>query len=373
MAKPMIKEHQPPSSTTHAHQEHRRRSYYTYFTASIILLLLALLLGISLGSINIPPAMVLRVILEKLLPGNFFGIGNDAVQSLDNENVIIWSIRAPRVVVAALVGAGLSIAGAQMQGLFKNPLASPDIVGTSSGGAFGAVLAISFGFATRSIFYLPVFAFIGAAVSLFVVYTIATQRGRTPVATLLLAGVACTALIGAASSFVITLKFVSYQVAQEILFWLLGGLDSRSWIHVWMVLPCTVIGLLISLFFSRDLDLMLLGEESAASLGVEVERVKRIIITEVALITGAAVAVSGVVGFVGLIIPHIVRIIIGPSHARLILGSAITGASFLVLADLLARVLIRPEEVRLGIITAAVGAPFFLYLLMRHRREALIL
>ncbi|MGH9899912.1 MAG: FecCD family ABC transporter permease [Pyrinomonadaceae bacterium] len=372
MVKPMIEEHQPLERGQALATNYVRR-YYLYFTASIILLALALLLGISLGSINISPTIVLRIIFQKFLPGSLFEISSETSRSLDIDNVVIWSIRAPRVAVAALVGAGLSIAGAQMQGLFKNPLASPDIVGTSSGGAFGAVLAIALGFATRSLFYLPIFAFIGAVVSLFVVYTIATQRGRTPVATLLLAGVVCTALIGAASSFVITLKFVSYQVAQEILFWLLGGLDSRSWIHVWMVLPGTAIGLLISLIFSRDLDLMLLGEESAASLGVEVEQVKRIIITEVALITGAAVAVSGVVGFVGLVIPHIVRILIGPSHTRLILGSAITGASFLVLADLVARTLIRPEEIRLGIITAAFGAPFFLYLLMRHRREALTL
>jgi iron complex transport system permease protein len=278
-------------------------------------------------------------------------------------------IRTPRVLVAALAGAALAMAGAQMQGLFKNPLASPDIVGTSSGGALGACVALVSGLALRSLFYLPVFSFVGAFFALFAVYVISTRQGRTPMATLLLTGVALNALIGAATSFLITMSWVRFDVAQEILFWLLGGLDNRGWPHFWLALPGIIAGTIVSLVYTRELDLMLTGEETAQSLGVDVEQVKRVVLTCAALLTGTAVAVSGVVGFVGLIVPHIVRLIIGPSHRRLIPASALTGAVFLIFADLLARTLRSPEEIRLGIITAAFGAPFFLYLLLRHRRE----
>jgi iron complex transport system permease protein len=186
---------------------------------------------------------------------------------------------------------------------------------------------------------------------------------------LLLAGIALNALFGAATSLVISLQFVTYQVAQEIVFWLMGGLDSRTWMHVGIVAPCVIGGVIIACAFTRDLDVLLLGEETAASLGVDVEHVKRVVFTSAALVTGAAVAVSGVIGFVGLVVPHIVRLLIGPAHRRLLPASALGGASFVILADLLARTLIRPEEIRLGIITAACGAPFFLYLLLTRNGE----
>ena len=318
-----------------------------------------------MGSTSIEPGVVVRVLLSHLLPSGWVDLS--AVG--EPQRAVVWLLRTPRVLVAALVGAALAVAGAQMQGLFKNPLASPDIVGTSAGGAFGAVLAIATGLATHSLFYLPAFSFVGAFIALFAVYFISTRHGRTPIATLLLAGVALSALIGAATSFIITMTWVRYEVAQEILFWLLGGLDNRTWAHFLLAVPCIAVGIAVSLVYTRDLDLLLTGDETAYSLGVEVEHVKRVVLTSAALLTGTAVAVSGVVGFVGLIVPHMVRLIIGPAHRRLIPASALTGAMFLVLADLLARTLHRPEEIRLGIITAAFGAPFFLYLLLKHRRE----
>jgi iron complex transport system permease protein len=220
----------------------------------------------------------------------------------------------------------------------------------------------------RSIFYLPVMSFGGALLALFLVYVIATRRGRTPVSTLLLTGVAFNALIGAITSFVISLQWVRWEVAQEILFWMMGGLDSRTWKHVWLTLPCVVIGLIVALVYSRDLDVLLLGEETALAVGADIERVKRVILTSAALLTGVAVAVSGLIGFVGLVVPHIVRLIIGPKHRYLLPASALTGAAFLILTDILARTLNRPEEIRLGIVTAILGAPFFLYLLLRHYR-----
>lgn len=343
----------------------RRHGVFLYFAIVTTLLVALVIIGIGIGSTAIPPANVVRVLLSQLLPDDWVSVTG----LTEAQRVVVWLIRTPRVVVAALVGAGLAVAGAQMQGLFKNPLASPDIIGTSAGGALGAVLALASGLATRSLFYLPLFAFVGSFLALFAVYMIATRGGRTPVATLLLAGVALGALIGAATSFLITSTWVRVEVAQEILFWLLGGLDNRTWAHVAVALPCVALGTFVSIFYTRELDLLLAGEEVAASLGVEVERTKRVVLTFAALLTGAAVAVSGVVGFVGLVVPHIVRRLLGPKHGTLIPASAVTGAAFVVAADLLARTLIRPEEIRLGIVTALCGAPFFIYLLLRHRRE----
>jgi iron complex transport system permease protein len=336
-----------------------------YFVVIVLLLALAIIAGIAIGSTSVAPGAVVRVLMAHVLPGGWV----DTSGISEPQQAVVWVIRTPRVLVAALAGAALAMAGAQMQGLFKNPLASPDIVGTSSGGALGACVALVSGLALRSLFYLPIFSFAGAFFALFAVYIISTRQGRTPIATLLLTGVALNAMVGAATSFLITMSWVRFDIAQEILFWLLGGLDNRGWPHLWLALPGIVIGTLISLVYTRELDLMLTGEETAQSLGVDVEHVKRVVLTCAALLTGTAVAVSGVVGFVGLIVPHIVRLIIGPAHRRLIPASALMGATFLVFADLLARTLRRPEEIRLGIITASFGAPFFLYLLLRHRRE----
>ena len=337
-----------------------------FFAAGVATVLVAIVCGVAFGSTSLAPALVVRVLAANVLGSNLFDVSDIPA----GERAIVWAVRLPRVLVAALVGAGLAVAGAQMQGLFRNPLASPDVTGASAGAGLGAIIALASGSAARSIFYLPVFAFAGACLALAVVYLIATRRGRTPGATLLLAGVATGSLLTAASSFVITLRTVRYDVAGEIIFWLLGGLDSRTWSHVLVAAPVCVVGCLVALTYARELDLLTGGEEAAFALGVEVESVKRILLANAALLTGAAVAVSGVIGFVGLIVPHIARRFVGPAHRRLIPASALTGAAFLVFADLFARTINRPEEVRLGIITAACGAPFFLYLLTRERDRA---
>jgi iron complex transport system permease protein len=325
-------------------------------------LAVAIIVGVALGAIDIPLGTAARIVVRGLLGGQ----GDDPA---DPQALIIWAVRAPRVIVAALVGAALAVAGVQMQGLFQNPMASPDVVATSTGAALGAVASIIWGLAQRSIVWLPAFAFLGALVSLTVVYVLTTRRGRTPVAVLLLSGVAINALLGAMIAFLVTLHFVRYEVAQEVLFWMQGGLDNRTWTHVWMAAPPILAGLAISLVLARDLDLFLSGEDTAASLGVEIERVKRGVLVVAALLTGASVAVSGIVGFVGLIVPHAVRLVVGPSHRRVVPASAIAGATFLIAADIVARTMHRPEEIALGVITASCGAPFFLWLLSRYRRE----
>ena len=220
----------------------RHRTAPRVCSALLVLLLLAILAGMSVGSISVAPVTVARVLAASVFPHGWIDMSSVS----EADRVVVWLIRMPRVLVAALVGAALALAGAQMQGLFHNPLASPDLVGTSFGGAFGAVLAIACGLATRSLWYVPLLAFLGAMGAQCAVYAIATQRGRTPVATLLLAGVALNALIGAATSLVISLQFVNYQVAQEIVFWLMGGLDSRMWVHVGMIAPCVALGALIT-------------------------------------------------------------------------------------------------------------------------------
>ncbi len=344
--------------------ERGRGRLLLFFGLLVVFFVVAMVIGIALGSTSIAPGAVVRVLAARLLPFAHLGTGVD-----ETDAVVIWFIRTPRVIVAALVGAALAIAGAQMQGLFQNPIASPDVIGTSSGAALGAVLAIALGLAQLSLFWLPVWAFVGAVISLAIVYSITTRGGHTPIAMLLLAGVALNALIGALISFVITFHAVRFEVAQEILFWVLGGLEARGWMHVAICAPCIALGFVIALVYARDLDVFLAGEETAASLGVDVQRVKRVLLACAALLTAAAVAVSGGIGFVGLIIPHVVRLLVGPSHRRVIPASALVGGAFLVLTDLLARTIHPPEELSLGVITAIIGSPFFLYLLIRHRRE----
>jgi iron complex transport system permease protein len=209
-----------------------------------------------------------------------------------------------------------------------------------------------------------------AVVALAMVYAIATRGGVTPISTLLLAGIAVGALFTAVSSLLISINIVTWQTANQIVFWMMGGLDARTWAHVWLSGPFVLIGLVTTLAQARDLDLLLLGEEQAASLGVNVEAAKRLLIFTAALLTGASVAVAGLIGFVGLIVPHAVRLLVGPSHRVLVPAAAIAGAAFLIACDLLARTLHPPVEIRLGIVTGLVGAPFFLFLLIRRLREA---
>ena len=340
----------------------RRAPFGVVLAALALALGAAMVFAVALGAIDIPLGRAARIVAL----GLFRSPGADGA---DPEALIIWAVRAPRIIVAGLVGAALAVAGVQMQGLFQNPMASPDVIATSTGGALGAVLAIVWGLAQRSVVWLPAFAFVGALASLVVVYALTTRRGRTPIAMLLLAGVAINALLGAVMSFMITLHWVRYEVAQEVLFWLQGGLGNRTWVHVWIAAPPVFLGLALSLVLARDLDLFLSGEETASSLGVDTERVKRSVLVIAALLTGTSVAVSGIVGFVGLIVPHAVRLVVGPSHRRVVPASALAGAAFLVLADVTARTIHRPEEVALGVITACCGAPFFLWLLSRYRRE----
>ncbi len=333
-----------------------------YFALAAALLGIAAAAGILVGSTALSWKTILRVLGMHLLSFSAEGVS-------EADDVIVWTIRLPRVLVAALSGASLAAAGAAMQGLFRNPLAEPSVVGVSAGAGLGAVAAFVTGLVAQSALWLPLCSFAVALTTLLGVYSLATRGGRTPVAALLLAGIAVGSFLTALSSLLISLNFVDWQVAAEILYWMMGGLDSRSWVHVWIALPFTLIGGALTIWFAGDLDLMLTGEEVSASLGVDVQALKRGVLAATALLTAASVSVSGILGFVGLVVPHIVRLILGPSHRILFPASMLTGAAFLIGCDILARTIYGPMEIRLGVVTAAIGAPFFLWLLHARRRE----
>ena len=343
----------------------RKVSTSLYFVVVSAMLAVAGIAGVSIGTTDISWSVIIQVLVSETLPKGWLSL--DGVT--EAESAIIWLIRMPRVIVAALAGSALAAAGVQLQGIFRNPLADPNVIGVSQGAALGAVIAFITNLVAVSVLWLPVCAFVGAMVALFTVYVIASRASKTPIATLLLAGIALGAFVSAITSLLISLTFVDWQIASEIVFWMMGGLDSRTWTHVQIGAPFVLLGVLIACFYTRELDLMLFGEETSSSLGVDVESFKRKMLAVAALLTGAAVAISGVVGFVGLIIPHLVRLLLGPSHRTLLPASVLTGALFLIVCDLLARTINHPTEIRLGIMTAAFGAPFFLYLLRRRQKD----
>lgn len=286
------------------------------------------------------------------------------------QQAVIENIRIPRLLLALGAGAGLGVAGATMQGLFRNPLADPGIIGVSAGGALGAVIAISTGFATTSALFLPAFAFVGAAGATALVFAVGIMAGgRSSMASLLLAGVAISSFLGAITSAVILLTS-DLQAQRQMLFWLAGSLEGARWESVRIVLPITLAGLAVVVAFARDLNLLLIGEDEARSLGVRVGAVRALLLAAGALLTGTAVAFIGTVAFVGLIVPHSIRLVIGPDHRALLPLSALGGGLFLLIADTLARNLAEPIEIRVGIITALFGAPFFLFLLIKNRSRA---
>ena len=272
----------------------------------------------------------------------------------DTSETIVRKIRLPRIVLGATVGFALAAAGTVMQGFFRNPLADPSIIGVSSGAAVGAVAAIVFSIALP----LPLMAFVGALLAAFAVYAIATQNGETPVATLLLAGVAIQTFLGAVISFLLV---QSGESLREAVLWLMGHLHNSTWAEVEVTLPLALLAVGVLYAYAHDLNVLLMGEADAHALGIEVERTKRLLLALSSVVTAAAVAVAGVIGFVGLIVPHVMRLLVGPDHRILLPTSALAGASFLVAADTLARS--GAAEIPVGIVTAAVGAPFFLYLL----------
>jgi iron complex transport system permease protein len=325
-------------------------------------LAVAVLAGVAVGSVPISPISTIRLFAWKLhVTGRPRGIPESTA-------VILFQLRLPRVLLGALVGAALAAAGTLFQALFRNPMADPAIIGVSSGAALGAIAVIlAGGAALAGGLGVPAVAFAGAVATAFLVYRLARLGPAVQMATLLLAGIAVAAVISAVISLVMTF---AGQQTRSIYFWLLGGLSAGTWRSLAGAAPLVGVGVAVALAGAGDLNLLALGEERAAELGVEVERLKRRTLVTGSVLTAAAVSVSGLIGFVGLMTPHILRQVIGSDNKRLIPASLLGGASFVILADIAARTAAGPQEVPVGAVTAILGGPFFLYLLRKQRRSA---
>ncbi|MEI5033127.1 iron ABC transporter permease [Streptomyces sp. S1A(2023)] len=337
-----------------------RSRAYLLATVLSLALLAGCLLSAAIGAYSIPLGDVLSSVQHRI------GLGGQELDRVGES--VLWNVRLPRVVLALLVGASLGCAGALMQGVFGNPLAEPGVIGISAGAAVGAVASIALGLSFFGNWTITVCAFIAGLVTVLLVYTLSRSGGRTEVVTLILTGIAVNAFAGALIGLFIF--FADNAQITQITFWQLGSLSQATWPKVLAVLPCALAGLLIAPFHSRKLDLLALGERPARHLGVDVERLRIVLVLVVALLTAAAVAVAGIISFVGLLVPHLLlRMANGPGHRFLVPGSALGGALVLVAGDLAARTVAAPAELPLGVLTALFGSPFFFWLLRRTRRK----
>ena len=323
----------------------------------LVTVLLTLVLSLGVGAVALPPARVGAVLLD---PG---------AAGLDRTDVtIVWDLRLPRVLLAALIGAGLAAAGAALQGLFRNPLADPFVVGASGGAALGATLAIVSGLQWSGAGFgpVPLAAFVGALAAVALVYGVAEMGGIASPIALLLAGAALSTLLSAVVSL---LMIIGDRGLHETFSWLLGGLSGRSWPQLRASGPYLLLSLAGLWLLARPLDALASGEETAQSLGLSLGQARAAAVAAASLCTAAAVAAGGIIGFVGLIAPHMARLLLGAGHGRVIPGSALLGALLMLLADDIARTVLAPIEIPVGIVTALLGGPFFLFLLKTHRRE----
>ena len=319
-------------------------------------LLATIITSVAVGPVWIAPQKIAAMLANLVVPGNHTWS--------EAEAIIIFQIRLPRTFMALLVGSGLAVTGVAMQALFKNPLADPYVLGASSGAGFGAALIISLG--VVSAIFVPLAAFAGAIIASFTVYALSMIGPRSSVSLLLLSGIALSTFFSALISY---LMFVAGSNLQELVFWLMGGFWASTWQYVEITFPVILVGAVILYAYARDLNLMLSGEESAQHLGVAVENLKRVLLVTVSFVVGVAVAFCGIIGFVGLIVPHVVRTFTGPDHKALIPASALFGGILLIWADIIARSAIPGTEVPVGIITALLGAPFFMYLVRSKRKN----
>lgn len=371
---------------------HARGRYasWSMLTATLFLVFLA---NVALGAVRIDPGTVISVIATRCgtllmdVPGlaallssiarllEPVGFTNAVVSVKSNvltepslrDESVIWYIRLPRTLLAACIGAGLAVAGAALQGIFRNPLADPGIIGVSAGASVGAVAAIVLGVSWFGIWTLPVFAFIAGSAVTFVVYSIARRGGRTEVVTLILAGVAISSMAGGTVGWLTTIA--TDAELRSITFWQMGSLGGAQWPQVGVVAACVAAGAVYLCRTANALNLLTLGEREARHLGVRVERLRGIAMFATAAMTGAAVSFAGAIGFVGLVVPHLVRLIWGPDHRQLLPKCIVLGAIVLMVADLVARLVVEPMELPVGVVMGLIGGPFFGWLLLRTRRE----
>ncbi|MCF6137469.1 FecCD family ABC transporter permease [Pseudalkalibacillus berkeleyi] len=330
---------------------------------STLFLLLSLLLGISIGTVQVPFMSTILIVGHEILPI----INMNSVDPMHTN--IVLNVRLPRVILASLVGAALAIAGAAFQGLLRNPLADPYTLGVSSGASVGAVITLFFQLSIPFVgsFTLPLMSILFSFVTIFIVLNFARKIEKSMrVETIILTGIIFSSFLSAIISLMIAL---TGDELRQIIGWLLGSVSMRGWVYIKIIMPFLLIGSAILLFNAKELNAMSFGEEKAHHLGVNVHRRKMLVLTAGSILTGSAVAVSGTIAFVGLVIPHLTRLLWGPNHIHLLPLSILTGSGFLVLADLVARTIISPTELPIGVITALIGAPIFALILMKSRSE----
>lgn len=333
---------------------------------SFAVLLATLLWSIGTGSIPIPPGTITDVFTSKL----GFRIWGSATPQ---DELVVMSLRLPRALLAVIVGGALAVSGASLQGLFRNPLADPQFIGISSGAALGAIVSIVAGSVifesvphAYRVYMLPLSAFAGGFAATLIVYRIATRNGKTFVGTLLLAGLAVNAVCS--SIFGVFIFLAKDAQLREITFWTLGSINGASWQNVGTALPFILLPMLVLVFLGNKLNLLSLGEKEAYYAGVNVQRVKTAVIILVAFSVGSSVASCGIISFVGLLVPHIIRLLFGPDYRYILSGSVLLGGAMLLAADTIARTIVTPAELPIGILTTAIGGPFFLWLLMREKK-----
>ena len=343
----------------------RKSSYGIILLFLTIVLIFSIALFSAVGTAEINYMDSFKIIASKIpVIRNYVSI--DHIKN--SHRTIIWSIRLPRILLGVLVGSSLSMAGVAFQGMFKNPMADPYIMGISSGAALGATIGIVFKINVTflNLSSISIFAFMGAMLAVLTVYNIARVKNKIPITTLLLSGIAVGQFLSAIMSMIMILHS---QDMSKIIYWTMGGLAGKGWNPLLGITIPTILSMILMFFFARDLNIMATGEESAQSMGVDIEKTKLYILVIGTFMTAMVVSVSGIIGFVGLIIPHMVRIILGPDHRILLPASALSGAVFIIFTDTIARTIISPIEIPVGIITSLFGGPFFIYLLRSSKKR----
>ncbi len=321
-----------------------------FIAFSIIFFILVIIISIGIGPVPIPLQEIIYELFNPYASGPY--------------HIIIWELRMPRIILASLVGASLAVSGAVMQGIFRNPLSDPYVTGTASGAALGATISIIIGLVSINIYFLPLLAFLGASATTILVAIIATYSTGPKSENMLLAGLGISIFFSAIVSY---LMYMDGKDLQTVFYWLMGSFSGAQWNYVYIMMIFAIPSMIILGIMGRDIDPMMIGEDHAYSLGIDVKKSRLIFFILSSLITGLSVAFSGIIGFVGLIIPHIVRIITGPNNRIVILSSIFIGGGYMVIADTIARSFYIIEELPVGIITSIIGVPVFLYLLMRER------
>ncbi|MBU3113473.1 FecCD family ABC transporter permease [Clostridium lacusfryxellense] len=345
----------------------RKNHYIRIFAVGLFLLIIVIIAAANFGVANISFNQTVLIVMSKIpIVNNFVSLEGIKATSV----IILLNLRLPRILLSCLVGAALSVVGTSFQGIFKNPMADPFVLGVSSGAALGATITMVF-FKESQLFGMSIIAmsaFMGAIITTFLVYNIARVGTKVPVTTLLLAGVAINYLLSSIISLIMTFNRDNIE---EIIMWTMGSFSTSGWNEVILLFIIVVPSILFIATFSRDLNVMMLGEDSARSLGIDVNGFKKYIFVLSTLMVAAVVSVSGIIGFVGLIVPHAIRMIFGSDNRIVVPFSAIFGAMFLIICDTLARVIVPPSEIPVGIITSIFGVPFFVYLLYKTKKKAI--